>query len=513
MMREPGAAPRRRLHRSPAPTWWPTPRPAATTTPSTRTRRRPQRRPARRDRARHVHDGARRPGRRRPGAPAPRSSASAASSPTRSWSPPTAASSSRSPARPRRAADGLTTVALTVTCGGQKVLGMPKAVACVAERLADHTTLRLGGPATRFVTATTEDELVDAVRAADEAGEPLLVLGGGSNLVVADEGFAGTVVGSPPAASRRRRGRGRRPCGGVRRHRRRGRGLGRPRRPRRRARLGRRRGALRHPRLGRRHPDPERRRLRPGGRPDDRLGAGLGPHAEGRPHLRQRRLRLRLPAQPVQGRPRAPRRARRSPSSSARATSARPVEYAELARTLGVEPASGRRWPTSATPSCACARGKGMVLDADDHDTWSAGSFFTNPFVDPAALPDGAPAWPQPDGPVKTSAAWLIEHAGFAKGHGDRAGRPLDQAHARAHQPRRRPHRRPAGPGPRGPRRGRASASASGWSTSRCWSAASCSPGRRRLAGAGADGDPDRRTAARPGRGRAGSPAPAARCR
>jgi UDP-N-acetylmuramate dehydrogenase len=62
-----------------------------------------------------------------------------------------------------------------------------------------------------------------------------------------------------------------------------------------------------------------------------------------------------------------------------------------------------------------------MVLDPDDHDTWSAGSFFTNPFVAPDAVPDGAPAYPQPDGRVKTSAAWLIDHAGFGKGYG--AGR------------------------------------------------------------------------------------------
>ncbi len=63
-------------------------------------------------------------------------------------------------------------------------------------------------------------------------------------------------------------------------------------------------------------------------------------------------------------------------------------------------------------------RSKGMVLDPADHDTWSAGSFFTNPVVDAAAVPAGAPAWPQPDGSVKTSAAWLIEHAGFGKGYG-----------------------------------------------------------------------------------------------
>ena len=57
-----------------------------------------------------------------------------------------------------------------------------------------------------------------------------------------------------------------------------------------------------------------------------------------------------------------------------------------------------------------------MVLDADDHDTWSAGSFFTNPIVSPEQVPEGAPAWPQPEGQVKTSAAWLIDHAGFEKG-------------------------------------------------------------------------------------------------
>ncbi len=61
-----------------------------------------------------------------------------------------------------------------------------------------------------------------------------------------------------------------------------------------------------------------------------------------------------------------------------------------------------------------------MVLDPDDHDTWSAGSFFTNPLLTPEqadALPAEAPRFPQPDGTVKTSAAWLIDHAGFGKGY------------------------------------------------------------------------------------------------
>ncbi len=62
------------------------------------------------------------------------------------------------------------------------------------EPIAGHTTMRVGGPAARMVVVETPDELVDAVREVDDADEPLLVLGGGSNLLVADAGFAGTVV-------------------------------------------------------------------------------------------------------------------------------------------------------------------------------------------------------------------------------------------------------------------------------------------------------------------------------
>jgi UDP-N-acetylmuramate dehydrogenase len=98
-----------------------------------------------------------------------------------------------------------------------------------------------------------------------------------------------------------------------------------------------------------------------------------------------------------------------------------PIAYAELARTLGVE--VGARVPAADVREAVLSlrRGKGMVLDPDDHDTWSAGSFFTNPVlsaVDAEALPEGAPRFAQPDGTVKTSAAWLIERAGFTRGHG-----------------------------------------------------------------------------------------------
>lgn len=90
------------------------------------------------------------------------------------------------------------------------------------------------------------------------------------------------------------------------------------------------------------------------------------------------------------------------------------VKYAELARTLAVEP--GESAPIAAVREAVLGlrRGKGMVLDPADPDTRSAGSFFTNPIVDKA--PQDAPAWPQADGRVKISAAWLIEHAGVAKG-------------------------------------------------------------------------------------------------
>ena len=62
---------------------------------------------------------------------------------------------------------------------------------------------------------------------------------------------------------------------------------------------------------------------------------------------------------------------------------------------------------------------KGMLLDSNDHDTWSAGSFFANPILSAevaASLPADAPRWIQDDGRVKTSAAWLMEHAGVKKG-------------------------------------------------------------------------------------------------
>ena len=98
-----------------------------------------------------------------------------------------------------------------------------------------------------------------------------------------------------------------------------------------------------------------------------------------------------------------------------------PIRYAELASRLGIE--VGQRAPMTQVREVVLAlrASKGMVLDEQDHDTWSAGSFFTNPVVDAeqaATLPADAPRFAQPDGTIKTSAAWLIERAGFTRGYG-----------------------------------------------------------------------------------------------
>jgi UDP-N-acetylmuramate dehydrogenase len=98
-----------------------------------------------------------------------------------------------------------------------------------------------------------------------------------------------------------------------------------------------------------------------------------------------------------------------------------PLRYAELARTLDVPVGGSAPLADVREAVLGLRRRKGMVIDPADPDTVSAGSFFTNPILD--APPDGAPFWPEPDGRFKVSAAWLIERSGFHKGYGDgRAG-------------------------------------------------------------------------------------------
>jgi UDP-N-acetylmuramate dehydrogenase len=115
-----------------------------------------------------------------------------------------------------------------------------------------------------------------------------------------------------------------------------------------------------------------------------------------------------------------------------------PLAYAELARTLGVRPGEGAPLAEVREAVLGLRRGKGMVLDPDDPDAVSAGSFFTNPILSEdefAALERRAerpPRFPEPDGRVKTSAAWLIERAGFHRGHGNPAGIAISSKHTLA---------------------------------------------------------------------------------
>jgi UDP-N-acetylmuramate dehydrogenase len=288
----------------------------------------------------------------------------------------------------------------------------------VPELLADHTTLRLGGPARSWVRATTEDELVDAVRRADEAGEPVLVLAGGSNLVVADDGFPGTVVEVATTGIRADHEGDDPTCGGV----------------------------IVSVAAGESW-DPfvaqavERHWVglealsgipgSVGATPIQNVGAYGQEISQTLASVRvwDRTLRgLRTFAAADCGFGYRTSRFKADPGRHVvlevtfqlrQGDLGAPVTYAELARTLGVE--TGTRAPMTDVRRAVLdlRTRKGMVLDADDHDTWSAGSFFTNPVVAADRVPDGAPAWPQPDGTVKTSAAWLIEQAGFGKGYGD----------------------------------------------------------------------------------------------
>ena len=96
-----------------------------------------------------------------------------------------------------------------------------------------------------------------------------------------------------------------------------------------------------------------------------------------------------------------------------------PITYSELASALEISLGEKVSVQKCREKVLELRSRKGMLLSENDHDSWSAGSFFTNPIVSSdvaAQLPADAPKWPQADGRVKTSAAWLIEHSGITKG-------------------------------------------------------------------------------------------------
>lgn len=107
-----------------------------------------------------------------------------------------------------------------------------------------------------------------------------------------------------------------------------------------------------------------------------------------------------------------------------------PIEFDELARELGIDKGTRASLVDVREAVLKLRSGKGMVINHEDHDTWSVGSFFLNPRTD--AVPAGAPAWEQPDGRYKVSAAWLIENAGFGKGFGLNERATLSNKHTLA---------------------------------------------------------------------------------
>ncbi|GAA0602641.1 UDP-N-acetylmuramate dehydrogenase [Kribbella sandramycini] len=279
-------------------------------------------------------------------------------------------------------------------------------------QLADFTTLRIGGPADNFVEVTTEDELITAVRDADAAGEPVLLLSGGSNVVIGDDGFRGTAI--------RIRTQGIRvdadACSGAMIH----------------VQAGEDWDAVVQRAIAEEWSGLESMSGIPGltgSTPVQNVGAYGHEVAETIASVRvwdRAESRIRTLFAADCGFAYRTSRFKTAPERFVVLEVAfqlklgnlsAPIGYAELARTLDVEPDSRAPMQDVREAVLALRRSKGMVLDPADHDTWSAGSFFTNPILDtPAEVPAGAPQWPQPDGRVKTSAAWLIEHSGIPKG-------------------------------------------------------------------------------------------------
>lgn len=281
--------------------------------------------------------------------------------------------------------------------------------------LAPRTTLRLGGPARRLVEAHTANEVVAFVRAADAAGEPVLLLGGGSNVVLPDAGFDGLVVVIASTGVRIEGGLVTAEAGEL--------------------------------------WDPFVARTVTAGLAGLEALSGI-PGAVGSTPIQNVGAYGQEVAQTVTAVTAYDRTTgtvgclsaaqcrfgyRRSVFKGSDrwvvlrvafgltvSPESAPVRYAELARRLGV-PVGGRASLAAVRHAVLeLRRRKGMVVDDADPDSVSAGSFFTNPVLSPAAYDDvvaragTAPAaFPEPDGRVKVSAAWLIERAGFTRGYGD----------------------------------------------------------------------------------------------
>ncbi|WP_307031905.1 UDP-N-acetylmuramate dehydrogenase [Arthrobacter globiformis] len=289
-------------------------------------------------------------------------------------------------------------------------------------RLSDLTTAAVGGPAGKYVEARTEAEIIEAVRAADAAGEQLLIIGGGSNLLISDDGFPGTVL---KIASEGFTVNAEDSCGGVSVV----------------VQAGHNWDALvKHAVL---HAWSGIEALSgipgaTGATPVQNVGAYGSDVSQTIAAVRtwdRERNAVKtftnselkfgyrdsiLKQTTVNGSPRYVVLTVEFQLPLGRMSA--PIRYAELARVLGVEQGK-RAYSNDVRREVLRLRAsKGMVLDPEDRDTYSTGSFFTNPIVPSSVadgLPENAPRYPGgSDGAVKLSAAWLIDNAGFGKGFG-----------------------------------------------------------------------------------------------
>ena len=294
-------------------------------------------------------------------------------------------------------------------------------------RLSDITTMGVGGPADRFIVARTREESLEAVQEADAAGTPLLIVGGGSNLVIADEGYRGTVlqiatrgitVGDSTVAEDTT-GTGTVPVtieaghpwdeavawtvehelGGLEAL------SGIPGAA----------GATPVQNVGAYGADVSNTLLsiEAWDRQEGRLVTMQASELD----LTYRNSVLKRATQNG-----SPRWVVLAVTFGLKRGEALPVAYDQLARALNVELGTTVPLAEVRTAVLGLRRSKGMVLEAGDPDTNSCGSFFMNPIVEEsltAALPADAPRYPAgKDGYVKLSAAWLIDHAGYHKGFG-----------------------------------------------------------------------------------------------
>ncbi|MGG5175072.1 UDP-N-acetylmuramate dehydrogenase [Pseudarthrobacter sp. J1763] len=289
-------------------------------------------------------------------------------------------------------------------------------------QLSTLTTAAVGGPAGKLVTAATEAEIIEAVKAADAAGEKLLIIGGGSNLLISDKGYDGTVL---RIASEGFVVNSEDSCGGVSVV----------------VQAGHNWDALVEHAVKHAWSGIEALSGIPGATgatPVQNVGAYGADVSQTIAAVRtwdrernavqtftnsELKFGYRdsiLKQNTIEGSPRYVVLTVEFQLAIGRMSA--PIKYAELAKHLGVE-VGQRAYSNDVRREVLKLRAsKGMVLDPSDPDTSSTGSFFTNPIVDAevaASLPADAPRYPAgEDGKVKLSAAWLIDRAGFGKGFG-----------------------------------------------------------------------------------------------